>query len=200
MSQEDVRKDVLDLMKEKDAIENKIRDLTSILTRNGVGMNDPLVDSEGFPLNTIDVYQVRNARHQIICLQNDHKNVMKRIENGLQSYYGSTPGSNNSQANLMVVDQREVSAHKVPFAKVTLVSENSPAEYAGVHVGDEIVEFGSVNANNFKNITDIATVVQHSEGTRVDVRLKRAERFLTLHLIPKKWGGKGFLGCNIVSI
>lgn len=30
-------------------------------------MDEPLVDSEGYPRADIDVYQVRNARHQIIC-------------------------------------------------------------------------------------------------------------------------------------
>lgn len=34
----------------------------------------------------------------------------------------------------------------------------------GLQVDDEIVEFGSVNANNFQNLQNIATVVQHSEG------------------------------------
>lgn len=35
--------------------------------QNGVGMNNPLVDQEGFPISNIDVYQVRHARHRIIC-------------------------------------------------------------------------------------------------------------------------------------
>ena len=30
-------------------------------------MNDALVDSEGYPRADIDVYQVRHARHKIIC-------------------------------------------------------------------------------------------------------------------------------------
>lgn len=202
MSRENVRDEVLELMKEKDNIEAKIKNLTSILTKNGVGMQDPLVDPEGYPINTIDVYQVRNARHQIICLQNDHKNLMKRIESGLHNYYDSTPtpNSDNCQTSQMDVDRVEVSVHQIPFARVTVVSENSPAEHAGIHVLDEIVEFGSVNTTNFKNITDIATVVQHSEGAQINIRLKRGDRFLTVHLIPKKWSGRGLLGCNIVSI
>lgn len=35
--------------------------------QNHVGMDEPLVDSEGFPRQDIDVYQVRHARHKIIC-------------------------------------------------------------------------------------------------------------------------------------
>lgn len=30
-------------------------------------MDDPLVDSEGFPRSDIDVYAVRTARHRILC-------------------------------------------------------------------------------------------------------------------------------------
>lgn len=35
--------------------------------QKGVGMNEPLVDAEGFPRDDIDLYQVRTARHNIIC-------------------------------------------------------------------------------------------------------------------------------------
>lgn len=58
---------VLKLMEEKDRIESEIRDQTAILETNHVGMHDPLVDSDGYPRNDIDVYKVRLARHQIIC-------------------------------------------------------------------------------------------------------------------------------------
>ena len=34
----------------------------------------------------------------------------------------------------------------------------------GVGVGDLVVEFGSVNVDNFKNIQDIGSLVQHSQG------------------------------------
>lgn len=36
----------------------------------------------------------------------------------------------------------------------------------GLRVGDEVIEFGSVNAKNFQNLQNIASVVQHSEGVR----------------------------------
>lgn len=199
MSQEDIRKHVLELMNQKDKIESEIRELTSILTQNGVGMNDPLVDGEGYPINSIDIYQVRNARHRIICLQNDHKSIMKEIENGLQGYY-SSPKSSHTQVTPMDTDRPETVIHKTPFAKVMLVTPGSPTDYAGFNTNDEVVEFGSVNSTNFRNITDIATVVQHSEGSQINVKLKRGERYLTVQLTPKKWAGKGLLGCTIVGL
>ncbi|KAJ8919023.1 hypothetical protein NQ315_016928 [Exocentrus adspersus] len=199
MSQEDIRTHVLELMKQKDKIENEIQALTMILTQNGVGMRDPLVDAQDFPINSIDTYQVRNARHQIICLQNDHKSIMKQIENGLQGYY-SSPNTSSVQVTPMDTDRPELVVHKTPFAKITFISPGSPAAYAGFETSDEVVEFGSVNSTNFKNITDIATVVQHSESAQVNVKLKRGERYLTVQLIPKRWAGKGLLGCTIVGL
>ncbi|KAI4468297.1 26s proteasome non-atpase regulatory subunit 9 [Holotrichia oblita] len=67
MTNQDYRDGVLKLMQEKNKIEDEINNLTTILTKNGVGMLDPLVDTEGFPLSHIDIYQVRYARQRIIC-------------------------------------------------------------------------------------------------------------------------------------
>ncbi len=48
----------------------------------------------------------------------------------------------------------------------------------GLRVGDEIIEFGSINAQNFRNLRDVASVVQHSEGVCCTSKLIR---FNTLH-------------------
>ena len=39
----------------------------SICQQKSVGMDGPLVDTEGYPRSDIDIYSVRHARHQIIC-------------------------------------------------------------------------------------------------------------------------------------
>jgi len=197
----EIRQEVLKLMQQKDHIEGEIKELTGILTNNGVGMNDPLVDDEGFPINSIDVYQVRHARHRIICLQNDHKALMKQIENGLHGYYGSSAGSAiNIQTGDVEMRSEDTVIHKTPFAKITVVSQGSPADYSGIEVNDLVVEFGSVNSTNFRNITDIATLVQHSENQQVNLKLQRGDRYIVTYLRPKKWSGKGLLGCNIVPL
>ncbi|CAG9764685.1 unnamed protein product [Ceutorhynchus assimilis] len=196
-----IRAHVLQLMQRKDRIEREIQELTGILTQNGVGMNDPLVDQEGFPISNIDTYQVRHARHRIICLQNDHKALMKQIEDGLQGYYSASSSESSMDTQPIGSCQRpQMVIHQTPFARVTLVSEGSPADYAGIQVGDLIVEFGSINSTNFKAITDIATVVQHCEGTQVNLKLKRHDRFVSVNLVPKKWLGSGLLGCSIVTL
>lgn len=65
---------------------------------------------------------------------------------------------------------------------------------------DEIVEFGSINEANFKSLNDIAAVVQHSEGRSLNVKVKRGDRYVTTELRPKRWKGKGLLGCNIIPL
>lgn len=78
------KEQVMKLIEQRDKIERTINENGAILRANGnAGMTEPLVDEFGFPRNDIDVYQVRQARHQIICLQNDLKALMKEIENGL---------------------------------------------------------------------------------------------------------------------
>lgn len=45
----------------------KIFVLVSSLQQKGIGMNEPLVDCEGYPRADVDLYQVRTARHNIVC-------------------------------------------------------------------------------------------------------------------------------------
>ena len=49
---------VLDLMKDKEALEAELKALGQVLESQGCGMDDALVDGEGFPRSDIDVYQV----------------------------------------------------------------------------------------------------------------------------------------------
>ena len=52
------REQILELMKQKDNLEEEIKALHQVLESQKVGMDDPLVDAEGFPRSDIDVYQV----------------------------------------------------------------------------------------------------------------------------------------------
>ncbi|CAL8254194.1 unnamed protein product [Boreogadus saida] len=87
-----------------------------------------------------------------------------------------------------------------PFARVDGVTQGSPACRAGIRVGDEVIEFGSVNTGNFQNLANIASVVQHSEGKPLRVSVIRDDKPTQMSLTPQKWSGRGLLGCNIVPI
>lgn len=84
-------------MERKEQIERSINDSGHILTANkNVGMNESLLDADGFPRADIDVYAVRQARHQIICLQNDLKAIMKEIEQGLINVHAEARTNSNT--------------------------------------------------------------------------------------------------------
>lgn len=99
-------------------------------------MHEPLVDAEGFPRNDIDVYQVRHARHEINCLQQDLSDLMKEIEAGLDDYHAEgmrfpspkfPPGLNISNGSS---SSQTPSVVRTPFVVINLVSPQSPAEEA----------------------------------------------------------------------
>lgn len=90
------------VIERKEQIERAINDNGHILTANkNVGMNESLLDAEGFPRADIDVYAVRQARHQIICLQNDLKAIMKEIEQGLINVHAEARTNNATTTTKM---------------------------------------------------------------------------------------------------
>ncbi|XP_050970648.1 26S proteasome non-ATPase regulatory subunit 9 [Labeo rohita] len=193
VTEEDVRL----LIKRKDDIEEQIKAYYDMLQTAGVGMDAPLVDVEGFPRADVDLYKVRTARHNISCLQNDHKAIMVEIEEALHKLHATARVKHEKDETKMEVTEASASL-PAPFALVDAVTQGSPAFQAGLRVGDEIIEFGSVNTQNFRNLRDIASVVQHSEGKSLRVGLLRSGLEVHLNLTPKQWSGRGLLGCNLV--
>lgn len=203
---------VMQLIQEKDRIESEIREQTAILETNRVGMHEPLVDQDGFPRNDIDVFKVRHARHQIICLQNDHKNIMKRIERGLADVHADLLVSNveNQQVNVATTSSNgQMNGHsngdnvrndvnETCFATVGFVNNGSPADMAGLCEYDEIIEFGSINHLNFRDMTQIMDLVGHSVNQRINVKIRRNNSVLNVTVIPKPWLQPGLLGCQIL--
>ncbi|ROL42221.1 26S proteasome non-ATPase regulatory subunit 9 [Anabarilius grahami] len=156
-------------------------------------MDGPLVDVEGFPRADVDLYKVRTARHSISCLQNDHKAIMVEIEEALHKVHATARVRHEKDETKMEATEQSVSPPS-PFALVDAVTQGSPAFQAGLRVGDEIMEFGSVNTQNFRNLRDIASVVQHSEGKSLRVGLFRNGQEVHLNLTPRNWSGRGLLG------
>ncbi|XP_077058102.1 26S proteasome non-ATPase regulatory subunit 9 isoform X1 [Siphateles boraxobius] len=192
--------DVQLLIKRKDEIEEQIKAYYDMLqTQEGVGIDGPLVDVEGFPRADVDLYKVRSARHSISCLQNDHKAVMVEIEEALHKLHATARVGERKDETKMEATGQTVCLSS-PFALVDAVTQGSPAFQAGLRVGDEIMEFGSVKTQNFRNLRDIASVVQHSEGKSLRVGVFRNGQEVHLSLTPQHWSGRGLLGCNLVPL
>ncbi|XP_031712511.1 26S proteasome non-ATPase regulatory subunit 9 [Anarrhichthys ocellatus] len=197
--------DVKNLVKTKDEIEEQIKAYYDVLEDQGVGVEGVLVDAEGFPRADVNVYQIRTARHSISCLQNDHKAIMEEIEEALHRLHArekakrEQDGAGHQEEATEEAMEQQVTLPP-PFARVDAVTQGSPACGAGVRVGDEVIEFGSVNTENFQNLQNIASVVQHSEGKPLRVTVIRDGQKAQMSLTPQRWSGRGLLGCNIVPI
>ncbi|XP_054153815.1 26S proteasome non-ATPase regulatory subunit 9-like [Oppia nitens] len=87
---ESLRQELLDLNQKRSKMESEMKEWQNILKTQKVGLNDSLVDSDGFPRNDIDIYQIRMARNKIIYLNNDIKNLMKQIEEKLFAFHALT--------------------------------------------------------------------------------------------------------------
>ena len=224
------REQVLKLIEEKGKIEKKIADLGSVLQtvsnflifhfvvfnlrkfsgifQNKVGFHEPLVDAEGFPRNDIDVRSVRLARTQILCLQNDLKELTKSIEAGLEKYFHESketltstkiPPELRVDSSAGSTSSTPPSAeNQTPIVTVNLVTPGSPASEAGIQVRDQITAFGTITSSNFKDLAQIGELVKNSQNQQVRVKVKRDNKIEELILVPKTWSGRGLLGCNVV--
>lgn len=191
--------DVQNLIKKKDEMEEQIKAYYDVLEDQGVGIEGPLVDAEGFPRADVNLYQIRTARHQIACLQNDHKSIMLEIEQALHRLHAQEKARRGEAVAHDDPMEAELSLPS-PFARVDTVTPGSPAHTAGLRGGDEVIEFGSVNSNNFQTLQNIASVVLHSEGRALRVVVVRGGQSSAMTLTPQRWSGRGLLGCNIVPI
>jgi len=171
---------LLELIGEKDALESEIRELESLHSPGVVG---PLVDAEGFPRADIDVHGVMTARHRLRCLKNDHKALMRRIEEGLVTLHAVSAEPGRRPA-------------LVPFCVVDEVSEGSPAEQAGLLLGDKVLRFGSLERHSFVE-SALASLVAENVGVPIAVVVLREGETKELTLLPHKWAGRGLLGCHI---
>ncbi|CAI5457417.1 unnamed protein product [Closterium sp. Yama58-4] len=108
------------------------------------------------------------------------------------------------------------SSSSTPFAVVDEVTPGSPAEVDGVRLGDRLLRFGSVAAGAAGDLTEgreggegsravagaellkqVAAELQGSEGRGVSMTVLRAGNVVELVVTPRRWGGRGLLGCHL---
>lgn len=92
------------------------------------------------------------------------------------------------------------SQETMPLFIVDTVDPGSPAQLAGLREADEIMEFGSVNRGNFRNLMQIAEVARNRRNQQIVVKARRNSRMHDLILIPKVWAGQGLMGCHIIPV
>ncbi|CAH8562133.1 unnamed protein product [Schistosoma rodhaini] len=179
------------LVDEKNRIEKKLSELSEILRQNGnVGLDTPLVDDEGYPRPDIDVALIRITRNNIRCLNTDHKQIMLELESVLHKIHEYarqnpsknvlTDGNACSSENKLIEDQSAQIVKKA-FLKIDQISPNSIVEQADLKVGDRIIQFGSVSADNFTSLQDISTVFRNtSPGSYIHVSISRGDSIINV--------------------
>ena len=104
---------------------------------------------------------------------------MSKIEVGLHEHHAeyqaaNPPASSSTQAagsNGTTVQ----GVLDTPFAKVNSVVDGSPADQAGLKVGDRIRKFGNVDFMNHEKLSKVAETVQRNQGVSTAIPwLKKA--------------------------
>jgi len=110
-----------------------------------------------------------------------------------------------------------VSTSSEPFCIIDSVEPFSPAEEAGLKENDLITSFGSIDHSNHKNLSALAEVVSGaaSAGSNLTVKVERyvlaspsirdnrvtsKEENIEIKIFPKRWSGRGLLGCHMQPI
>ena len=90
-----------------------------------------------------------------------------------------------------------------PFALVDSVAPAGPAATAGLQVGDRLLRFGGLHAENHDQLKALGRLTQRSAGSKVVVILLRAGSDLPavkICLRPCTWDGPGLLGCHLSAL
>uniref|UniRef100_A0A0R3RSF9 Nas2_N domain-containing protein n=1 Tax=Elaeophora elaphi TaxID=1147741 RepID=A0A0R3RSF9_9BILA len=170
---------------------------------NNIDMKKSLVDSEGFPITSVDVYSVRRARSAIICAQNDRQKLTSEIEKAMLTLHQQKRDCITPRNELAAIVDNIPIVHRTsnaPFAKIAKVMDASPAFRAGLKNGDQLIQFGSLHAGNFTDIKELSVVVQNYMNKPIRVTVLRSDRPIRLELVPRTWSGKGALGCSVLPI
>ncbi|KAJ4988870.1 26S proteasome non-ATPase regulatory subunit 9 [Stagonosporopsis vannaccii] len=200
-----------ELIAEKDRVEAELKALGQVLDSHGVNMNTGLTTFDGFPRSDIDVPQIRTTRARIIRLKNDYRDLMSRIEKGLHEHHArlAAQAQNSSSAanQAQLAQSVPPAALEAPFAKVNSVVAGSPADQAGLKVGDSITKFGWVDWTNHDRLGRVAEAVSQNEGIPITVKALRSSSYgrpsetVQMQLTPQRnWGGRGLLGCHLLPL
>ena len=225
----DKREELLKLDKERKKLEEKIASLTEFLNGPGMpGVDGSLIDRDGFPKPGLDHVTIRTVRHDLICTQNDLKNLMEKIEKKMASYFEEINNkkseeieeepkknifNNKEEKTNDAVDEDKNKENdmeqnmKEAFAKIVSVEIGSPAEEAGLKPEDHIINFNGVLYKGVSHnpLITLSEIVKNKIGEEIPVSIVRKNKDNILHMeklniIPHTWNGRGVLGCKFQII
>eukprot|EP00920_Eleutheroschizon_duboscqi_P026131 GHVT01064632.1.p1 GENE.GHVT01064632.1~~GHVT01064632.1.p1 ORF type:complete len:347 (+),score=86.85 GHVT01064632.1:738-1778(+) len=146
------------LMKTQEDVESEMEGLANYLTAPGMpGLAGNLVDAEGFPRADLDLYAVRGARHRLAQLRTQHKEVMGMLQRALEEIHSNAPATPDDKQqtpppmhpltqskNYRKAAVLHSQFAPLVFATVGDLAVDSPAQRAGLRIGDHILRMGSI--------------------------------------------------------
>ncbi|KAI3483489.1 hypothetical protein L1887_53619 [Cichorium endivia] len=186
------RTEAMSLLALQKQLDGSMQRHLDVLAANGVTMQTPLIDAQGFPLANKDLMAIRMARQRINVLRNDSHALRDRVAKLLEDTLES---SSTSSA------QKKVDLDA--FARFNSVADSSPAQAAGLREGDRVVKFGSVTAQHPQGLAALAAQGVVVDGTPIQLLVSRggSSAPVEITLVPRAgWGGRGLLGCHLVPI
>ncbi|EER98910.1 hypothetical protein BDA96_02G214700 [Sorghum bicolor] len=205
----DVKAETMKLMDQRGGLEAEMDAIIARLTEpGGPGITGGLVDAEGFPRSDIDIPNVLAQRRRLAELRNDHKDVTNKIDKNLEILH-SAKLSRNEQSTSRRSDttspshigssqsepMEEDHVSKLPFAMIDEITDGSPASVDGLQLGDEIVKFGNVEAGDQLQERLVSEALSN-EDSHVSLVIIRQGSAMNLTITPRKWHGRGLLGCH----
>ncbi|CAL5064353.1 unnamed protein product [Urochloa decumbens] len=205
----DVKAETMKLMDRRGALEAEMDAIITGLTApGGPGITGGLVDAEGFPRSDIDIQNVLAQRRRLAELRNDHKDVTNKIDKNLEILHSSKL-SRNEQSTSRESDttasshiglsqsepMEEDPVARLPFAMIDEITDGSPAAVDGLQLGDEIVKFGNVEAGDRLQERLMSEAIS-SEDRQVSLSIIRQGSAMNLTITPRRWNGRGLLGCH----
>lgn len=130
-----------------------------------------------------------------------HSPVGRRLS-GEKRLSGEIPGSPLRQSFSATGGKQKV---LVPFAEIDAIAPDGPAAIGGLQLGDRLLKFGTVHAENHDGMQELTRVTQASFGTTIPLLIQRVHADgstgrVLLDLAPRHWAGRGLLGCNIQEL
>jgi len=201
----------------REAMEHEMASIAQRLSGPGMpGLKGPLVDREGFPIPGVDLYAVRGDRGRYAVLRNDHAAVTDQIQRAMTDLHasaGALRGAASAPARPAESADRAVGSSRddpsgasaapppnaKPFAIIDEVTDGSPAHEAGLVVGDQVIFFAGVDARTGSGdpLPRVAAALAANENRPVSALVLRRGAKTEVSVTPKRWAGRGLLGCHM---
>ena len=183
------------LMAKREEMENSLEESLQLLKGTPAGVNEPLIDREGFPRADCDLYMVRRERGKVACLKNDLKDVMQKIEETVHQIHSEAKEKGEISEGNPVDMLLQRYAKSPPFLTVSSVLPDSPASEATLLPEDLIIAWSNITKEDSTAMKKIAVLTKDHEDKKIDVIILRRHEPHHLYLTPHKWSGAGLLGC-----